>query len=248
MPEKQTGRDAARQRAIRLVAENQLRRYDSEFDATHLSWIEFEPSAREDIDTLAAAGLLASTPPASDPAVEMECPSCGAMVQSRLQDQKVIDELRKQGWAPPVEEPVDVMNSVAQALRDAGFVDLDDDTVPIFMSVEDRNNEDTRIDYWVPAAKLATTAICAHYAAHHVPYVDDEHQGGNLLDLYIKSHFELGDLRSRMQAIRTIHRNDVSGAVAPVPPGMCEVCMHEWPCPTILAADRDTSQEGGQHD
>jgi hypothetical protein len=66
-----------------------------------LSWDHHMTQARIVVDALADAGLLASTPPASDPAVEMECPSCGAMVQSRLQDQAVIDELRKQGWAPP---------------------------------------------------------------------------------------------------------------------------------------------------
>lgn len=58
----QSKRDAA----VRVVAENQLRRYDSEFDASHLSWVDFEPSAREDIEALSAAGLLA--PAEAEPA------------------------------------------------------------------------------------------------------------------------------------------------------------------------------------
>lgn len=62
--QQQAGRDAA----IRLVAENQLRRYDSEVDAGHLSWVDFEPSAREDIDALAAAGQLRTAPVPSQPA------------------------------------------------------------------------------------------------------------------------------------------------------------------------------------
>jgi hypothetical protein len=47
-----------RDAAIRLIAENQFRRYDNEFDASHLSWVDFEPSARADIDALASAGHL----------------------------------------------------------------------------------------------------------------------------------------------------------------------------------------------
>lgn len=56
--QQQTQRDAA----VRLVAENQLRRYDNEFNASHLRWQDFEGSAREDINALSAAGLLRTAP------------------------------------------------------------------------------------------------------------------------------------------------------------------------------------------
>lgn len=47
------GRDAI-ERAIQAVAENMLRRYDSEHDASHLTWRDFMVDAREDV---AATGL-----------------------------------------------------------------------------------------------------------------------------------------------------------------------------------------------
>ena len=40
-----------------------------------------------------------------------------------------------------------------------------------------------------------------------------------------------------VERVRAIHRNDDSGAAAPPVPGMCEVCLYEWPCPTIRALD-----------
>jgi hypothetical protein len=43
------------------------------------------------------------------------------------------------------------------------------------------------------------------------------------------------DLQRRIQEVREIHKKDTSGQVAPSPPGMCEVCMYEWPCPTMRA-------------
>lgn len=50
---------------IEIVATNQLRRYDEEFDASHLSWRDFESSAAEDVDALISAGVVAQ-PPAED--------------------------------------------------------------------------------------------------------------------------------------------------------------------------------------
>lgn len=48
--------DEAREAAVRLLAENQHRRYDSAFDASHLSWRDFADSAAEDVDALLATG------------------------------------------------------------------------------------------------------------------------------------------------------------------------------------------------
>lgn len=52
---------------------------------------------------------------------------------------------------------------------------------------------------------------------------------------------ELARLRGQRAAVLALHRNDLSGDAAPVPPGMCEVCMHEWPCPTArtLSVEED---------
>lgn len=126
-------------------------------------------------------------PTASDPAVEMQCPACGAMVQSRLQDQAVIDELRKQGWAPPIEESVDIVEAVAKALHDYEHGGAQ------WHTWKDIN--DFGRNYWTLRADVA---IRAHYAAHHTPYAVEEHQGGNLLDLYLKTFAELFRLKNEV--------------------------------------------------
>lgn len=51
----------------------------------------------------------------------------------------------------------------------------------------------------------------------------------------IARSFETYRLRQQRDAALALHRNDTSGAAAPPVPGMCEVCMHEWPCPTAHA-------------
>lgn len=66
---------------------------------------------------------------------------------------------------------------------------------------------------------------------------------GALLALTVADRIEeLDRLRGQRDAALALHRNDTSGAAAPASPGMREVCMHEWPCPTAraLGVEEDT--------
>ncbi len=56
----------------------------------------------------------------------------------------------------------------------------------------DRELKDLYRDY-------ARAAIQAHYAAYQTPYEDEGHQGGNLLELFLKIHAENFKLRAQAQ-------------------------------------------------
>lgn len=46
----------------------------------------------------------------------------------------------------------------------------------------------------------------------------------------------LPELTAALRAVLAVHTNEHSGQAAPADPGMCEVCMYEWPCPTVRVA------------
>jgi hypothetical protein len=54
-------------------------------------------------------------------------------------------------------------------------------------------------------------------------------------DLAERADAHIAKFRAQRDAVLAIHVNDTSGEAAPMPPGMCEVCMYEWPCPTARA-------------
>lgn len=49
----------------------------------------------------------------------------------------------------------------------------------------------------------ARAGIRAHFEAHETPYADEEHQGGNLLELFLKTHAEGFRLRTELEEART---------------------------------------------
>lgn len=63
------------------------------------------------------------------------------------------------GLLRTVPEPnADAVLTVAQALRDAGFVDPDDDTMPVF---KDAYSAESRIDHWTPVKSVALAVVAA---------------------------------------------------------------------------------------
>lgn len=71
--------------------------------------------------------------PAADPTVEMHCPVCSTRIRSRLDDQKVIKELRAQGWADPDDAS---QNRAIHALV-SHYVEGDDEFIATFVDAAD---------------------------------------------------------------------------------------------------------------
>jgi hypothetical protein len=70
--------------------------------------------------------------------------------------------------------PEEMVEKATQALRDAGFVDPDDDTVPTFFA--DRIG-DARIDMWVPARDAVVAVLSAALAGRTVREIPEQIQG-----------------------------------------------------------------------
>ena len=64
--------------------------------------------------------------------------------------------------------PEEMVEKATQALRDAGFVDPDDDTVPTFAASEDVSKYSSRFDVWVPARDAVIAVLSAALAGRQV--------------------------------------------------------------------------------
>lgn len=71
-----------RKQLIELLATNALRRYESQYEAGHLTWRDFATEAAEDVDALVAAGWVPA-----EPLLEGPCPACGA-TRARMADRQ----------------------------------------------------------------------------------------------------------------------------------------------------------------
>lgn len=70
-----------REQLIELLAANALRRYESQYEASHLTWRDFATEAAEDVDALVSAGWVLT-----EPLPEWSCPGCGATTRARMAD------------------------------------------------------------------------------------------------------------------------------------------------------------------
>lgn len=70
--------------------------------------------------------------------------------------------------------PEEIVEKATQALRDAGFVDPDDDTVPTFAASEDMSKYSSRFDVWVPARDAVVAVLSAALAGRQVVDTPDD--------------------------------------------------------------------------